>query len=373
MGSDEGLQNEGLNALGGIGIQGAGATSLSNVMVVGNNVESQGSPLFLVGANVRGEAFNPIRDGKLDDWYTYRVQDAQNIRSYGFNVIRLVTYWEQLETSTSPTLFSYNNSYLQQLVQTVQTYNQYGVYVYIDLHEHGALNTLGKFIPIVGNDVTFGDAFYNDTSASSAREHLRQLWLMLSGTFRDDSGVIGYGICNEPHHSGSLTDQQVANYWFDIADYVIGSLRSVGDSHIVFVNFAPYSQTTKYMSRKLNDNNVVYEVHFYYGIDTGSNTLVNNDYNWLLTQFNTSVKPRLVQFGVPYIIGEFGFETHQVSPGDGMDIWIKNVLTILKSQPNVQGWLYWSYDEDAGNLRGGGWQQTLVAYVPSGRLIVQRR
>ncbi len=358
------LTNGGLNAFSVIGGQAAGPLSLSNPFVVGNNVQSQTSSFFLIGANMRGQAFNPIRDGKLDDWYTYRVQDAQKVRAYGFNAIRLVTYWEYLELSTSANQFSYNASYISKLKQTVQTYNEYGIYVYIDLHEHGSLSTLGKFIPIVGTDTIFGDAFYSDTSPTSPREHLRQLWLTLSGTFKDNPGVIGYGICNEPHHNGPLTDQQIANYWFNIADYIISSLRNVGDNHRIFVNFAPSSQSTQYMSRKLYDNNVVYEVHFYYGINTDTLILVNNDYKWLSTQFNSFVKPNLAKFGVPYVIGELGFGSNRVTPGDGMDVWIRNILTILRAQPRLQGWFYWSYNEVKGAPQGGGWEQTLVTLAP---------
>ncbi len=313
---------------------------------------------------MRGQAFNPVTDGKLDDWYTYRVQDAANIKSYEFNIIRLIVYWELLETSASPGEFSYNTLYVDQLRQTVEAYNAQGIYVYIDLHQHAALNVLSRFIPIAGDDTLFADGFYTDTSASSAREHLKRVWLRLSETFKDYSGVAGYGICNEPHGSGAseLTQQQLADAWFDIADYVIASLRNAGDSHIAFVNFAPRSQITNFMSRKLLDNNVVYEVHFYYGLDESTLTLINNDYKWLEMQFDSNVKTKLAEMNVPYIIGELGYSSNS---GAGLTTWLGNVLAIMKTHSLLQGWLYWSYNAYGGGgvYGGGGWQAPLVLYA----------
>ena len=335
--------------------------SLPRLYVEENIIRSDFGPFFMLGCNVRGRAYNPINDGRYDDWYTDRVLDSENIRSFGFNTIRLVTYWESVETSTTPSEFVYNDTYIDLLRQTVEAYNQKGIYVIIDLHEHGSMNELAKFIPTAGKDTDFADAFYSDVSNTSAREHLSQLWLSLSQTFRNYSGVAGYDICNEPHRkSGALSNQQVADLWFDIADYVIASLRASGDNHIVFVNFSPGARNTSYMSRRLNDDNVVYCPHFYQGIEETYLTVRYNDYSQLQTDFENDVNARMLQFSTPFIMEEQGFGSNVITIGDARDLWLKNAITIHRSNPLMQGWLYWCYVAYNGAVEGGGWQTTLI-------------
>jgi aryl-phospho-beta-D-glucosidase BglC (GH1 family) len=302
----------------------------------GTSIIKSEHPIFLLGCNVRGMAYNPAVDGRYDDWYTYRYQDARHIRALGFNTVRLVVYWECLEISESPNEFSFNNSYIDLIRQTVEAYNKEGIYVILNLHEHGSVDELKRFIPTLSSDTDFADTFYSDTSNTSAREHIKSLWLRMSETFKNHTGVAGYDILEEPHHSsGSLSDQQVSDLWFDISDYVISALRAEGDNHIVFIEFCPAARSTDYMSRKLNDSNVVCEPHFYYGINTSDLSVLNNDYSWLNEQFAANVNDKMLDFGVPFIMGEQGFGGNQLT--NDQSIWLENAIAISKSNPLMQG------------------------------------
>jgi hypothetical protein len=339
--------------------------ALSMLYVNGTTITNSGGPIFLLGCNVRGIAYNPAVDGRYDDWYTYRYQDARNIRAFKFNTIRLLVYWECLEISTGPDKFSFNNTYIDLIRQTVEAYNKEGTYVILNLHEHASADVLNRFLPTLGSDTDFADAFYSDTSNTSAREHIKSLWLKMSETFKNCTGVAGYDILNEPHHSsGSLSDKQVSDLWFDISDYVISALRAEGDNHIVFIEFCPAARRTDYMSRKLNDSNVVYEPHFYYGINTSDLSVLNNDYYWLKEQFDAKVNAKMLDFGVPFIMGEQGFGDIQINVNDSRDIWLKNVLTIQKTSPLMKGWLYWCYATYDGTPQPKGWEATLDEYFP---------
>jgi len=44
---------------------------LPKLYVEGNVIRNTARPFFLVGCNVRGQAYNPETDGKYDDWWTY--------------------------------------------------------------------------------------------------------------------------------------------------------------------------------------------------------------------------------------------------------------------------------------------------------------
>jgi len=335
--------------------------SLSLLSVRQDTIYNETGPIFLLGCNVRGRAYNPKNDGKYDDWYTDRVADSANLESFGFNTVRLLMYWECLETSTAPNEFSYNDTYLNLLRETIEVYNKKRIYVIIDLHEHGSVNELSKFIPTLGTDVDFGDEFYSDVSNNSAREHLKQLWLRVSNIFKNSSGVAGYDICNEPHRSsGKLSNQQVENLWFDIADYVISSLRANGDNHIVFVNFSPGARDAHFMSRRINDDNVVYSPHFYPGIEEGSLTVLYNDYPQLESDFQYYVNATMTTFNTPFVMEEQGFGSHSIDPGDARDIWLINAITAHRSNPLMQGWLYWCYVAYGGSVEGSGWQTRIV-------------
>ena len=332
----------------------AEAGDLQWLYIEDNRIRDEVGTLFLSGTNLRGMAYNPANDGKYDDWYTLREQDAAEMQALGFNVIRLVTHWERIETSQNPSEFTYNDTYIDMIKQTVEVYNDHDIYVIIDLHQHSSVNDLSRFVPTLGSDNDFADDFYNDTSPTSAREHLKSLWLRMSDTFRNYSGVIGYDIMNEPHHSsGMLTNQEVADLWFDMADYVIGAVRASGDDHIFCMNFAPWARNTGFMNRKLNDENVLYSPHFYYGINEGSLSVINNDYGWLKEQFDTNVNAKMLEFDVPFVMEEQGFGGYDIYEGDSRDVWLKNSMDVWKTNPNMNGWVYWCWIRYSGDpVRG---------------------
>jgi hypothetical protein len=130
----------------------------------------------------------------------------------------------------------------------------------------------------------------------------------------------------------------------------------------VFINFSPWARYTGFMSRKLVNNNIIYDLHFYYGINEADVSPSNSDYVWLKEQFS-NVKAKIEQFNVPFIMGEQGFGSRKIDKGGLCDIWLENCLTIHKTSPMMQGWLYWCYIAYAGNIEGGGWQIRLIEYL----------
>ncbi|MGA2240066.1 MAG: cellulase family glycosylhydrolase [Candidatus Bathyarchaeia archaeon] len=342
---------------------------LAPLFVKGASVYDYSGPVFLVGANVGSQAWNPIKYGQWDDWWTYRERDADNIKSYGLNSIRLLVYWEALEKSSSPNEFRYDQNYVSRLKETVEAYNRRGIYVIIDLHRHSltAGSMLGRFMPMAGGGDGFAKEWFVATGPTSAREHLKRVWLMLSDLFKDDTGVAGYDLCNEPHlGDASLTPQQVADAWLDIVDYVTGALRANADTHMIFVNFAPLAQSAAYLSRKATDPNTLYEPHFYQGIELSNYTVTNNKLDWLREAFgarDTHIFDQMARFNVPFVIGEFGFEPKTLYPGDSRYIWLRNALTVFLESSTLCGLFYYSYMAFGGNIRGDGWQRILTEYT----------
>jgi aryl-phospho-beta-D-glucosidase BglC (GH1 family) len=345
-----------------------GSKKLERLYVEGNTIRDRVEEIFLVGCGLRGQARNP--QNGWDDFWTYAESDAKIIRDYGFNSIRLAgCYWARIETSQSPDQFTYDVGYVQHIVDTVKAYGDQGIYVIIDLHTYATaegMEPLAKFLPWSGTADYWTDEFFTDTGPTSAREHLKRVWLMLSDIFKNNWNVAGYDLLNEPHHEGTLSNQEIHDYWWDIADYVISALRANGDNHIVFVEESPWSTNCKFMTGKLNDPNVVYEPHWYQGLNlsTDPHSVLNNDLDWLRDYFGTAsayISTKMAEFNVPFVIGEFcDWESIHMVADSLEDIYLRNSLTVFRESPTMRGFWYHSFQSYDGVPNSSGWQQRLA-------------
>lgn len=342
------------------------SSRLQWLSVEGNTIRDDVGPLFLVGCNSRGTARNPLIG--WDDFWSLAEYDAKTIKGYGFNVVRLAaTYWARLEISQSPDEFVYDMEYLEHMKTAIRAFNEEGIYVILDMHTYETIEgmaPLANFVPIADNGISFASEFFKDTGSTSAREHLKRLWLLLSDTFKDWSGIAGYDILNEPHKSGPESFQEIADHWWDIVDYVTAAIRANGDNHVIFVNFSPSAQSAQWMSRKLNDTNTVYEPHWYRGL--GGNDfqdVINSDIEYLRDTFgsgDTQISTKMAYFDVPFIVGELCCTYHELSYEK--EVWLNNSLTVFRESPTMQGWTYWVYWNN-GNDQSTRWQELLVEYA----------
>jgi hypothetical protein len=329
---------------------------LARLWVEGNQIRDQHGPLFLFGACYNGQ----FRAFPGTDFWTYAPQAAKLIKSYGFNCVRLVgCYWALVETSRNPGEFKYDMSYVQHIKDTVNAFAAEGIYVVLDMHKTpmaSDINSLAHFVPWSGQGDDFADAFFTDTSAASAREHLKALWLMMSNIFKDNWNVAGYDLLNEPHHAGQVDSQTISNLWWDIEDYLTSALRANGDNHIIFCEISPWEHWD-FMQRKLKDPNTVYEPHFYGGAATPV-----TDINAIRTLF-APTRNKMTVFDVPFIVGEMAaYNGADIAPGSARDIYLVNLLQVFKEAPTMRGYWYWQFEAYTPQQTGAGsgWQQRLA-------------
>src|SRR5262249_55734158 len=99
------------------------------------------------------------------------------------------------------------------------------------------------------------------------------LWSRLSTAFKNDAGVIGYGLMNEPvglPSTSSLSDDKL---WEQASQAALTAIRNDGDTKLVLVpgnEWAPASEwTSHHPSPWINDpsNNFRYEAHQYWDRD----------------------------------------------------------------------------------------------------------
>ena len=202
--------------------------------------------------------------------------DFAQLRSLGFNVIRLVLNWSQLE----PQPGVYSTTYLQRVEQVVGWARQQGIYVILDMHQDqysrfilpGKPSTLPSGCTSSGGSdgapawavftdgkpacALFGEsdlnpaegaAFYNfwhnhavpspqgAAPGTGLQDHYIGSLVALAKAFENNSTVLGYEVMNEPQ-PGSLSSLPVENLYtataqdlFPFYQRVIEALTGVRD------------------------------------------------------------------------------------------------------------------------------------------------
>ncbi|MEA1877646.1 MAG: cellulase family glycosylhydrolase [Bacteroidota bacterium] len=145
--------------------------------------------------------------------------ELEDLASYGFNVIRLGIIWSGIE----PEPGLYDEKYLLQIDQLVNWATDAGLYVLLDMHQdlygqkfsdgapdwasldqglphfHGAVWSDSYMIsPAV--QACF-DNFWDNALAPDelgVQDHYVNMWKMLAERYKDDQGIIGFDLMNEP-------------------------------------------------------------------------------------------------------------------------------------------------------------------------------
>ncbi|HJG43020.1 cellulase family glycosylhydrolase [Corynebacterium phoceense] len=144
--------------------------------------------------------------------------DAAFLAKQGFNSVRLGISWAAIE----PQPGQYNDAYLAEIKQAIETFNSYGISTFLEYHQdfyteslggegapQWATFTDGLYNPDMGLAVAqFSpaiqrafDNFFNNRTASDGvgiRDHYVNMWGHTAAYFADTPGIIGYGPINEP-------------------------------------------------------------------------------------------------------------------------------------------------------------------------------
>jgi hypothetical protein len=226
--------------------------------------------------------------------------DLAQMRALGFNVIRLVLDWSQLE----PEPGRYSTTYLQRVKQVVGWAGQQGIYVILDMHQDqysrfilpgqtselpsGCTSSGGGdgapswavFTDAKPSCALFGQsdlnpavsaAFYNfwhnqpvpapkrEAPGTGLQDHYIGALVALATAFEHDPTVLGYEVMNEPQ-PGSLAALPVENLYqataqdlFPFYQRVIEALTGVRDGLPTCPASAPSSMTNACAYPKLAD------------------------------------------------------------------------------------------------------------------------
>jgi len=163
----------------------------------------------LVNKNTKEHHLGPILDEQV-----YR-----DMKTLGFNVVRLGIFWDELEPE--PGVF--NEKYLDGLEDAVKKAGNHGVFVILDMHQDLFSDLYGEGAPswatMSENDehvkgAVWSDAylispavqkawdhFWNNSLASDSaglQDHYAWTWKKVAERFKNNDVVVGYDLMNEP-------------------------------------------------------------------------------------------------------------------------------------------------------------------------------
>ena len=141
--------------------------------------------------------------------------DARIMQASGFDVVRLPVVWSALEPSRG----QFDHAYLSRLAAAASMLNSHGMYVVFDMHflgwspEYGGAGApawatvpgvpdahwgpMPSISRLLSPAINFSTAYF--WLAGDWQDEFLRTWQLVATSFRDDSGIAGYDIINEPH------------------------------------------------------------------------------------------------------------------------------------------------------------------------------
>ena len=106
-------------------------TAVPDTTLGGRIVDVTGREVLLRGVNVNAHVEYWQYDEDLFTAYPFTAEDADQIASMGWNLVRLLLSWSRVEPSPG----EYDEAYLDEVAESVALLRQRGIYTLIDLHQ----------------------------------------------------------------------------------------------------------------------------------------------------------------------------------------------------------------------------------------------
>lgn len=308
----------------------------------------------LRGVNIAGAEFGEgTIPGDFNTHYTFNSEETfAYFATRGLPLLRVPIRWERIQRQPFGEL---DADYLNGLRGNIAWAKAHGARVLIDVHNYGRykLDEGGSRNEYVLDNLYGGEI-------KVPREALVNLWLRLSRQFRDEPGVHGYGLMNEPHDMGQAD-------WEAISQETLSAIRADGDLKTIYVGGDSWSSAERWPDTHgpeawIDDpaNNTVYEAHLYFDQDASGRYFQGYDQE-------LAANPNLLQVGrtrlqpfwdwcrsneVRCFIGEYG-----VPGSDGR--WLNVLDNLLTAMDEAgMGGTYWA--------AGDWWGDYPLSAQPSG-------
>ncbi len=206
------------------------------------------------GVNLAGaEFFHKKMDGvgRFNIDYHYPTTDELDYwASKNMMLIRLPFKWERLQREVNGPLSTDELEYIRYLLRQADAR---GMKILLDMHNYGRRKYMGA------------NRIIGDTLQPA---HFAQAWAEIARKLKDEPGLYGYGLCNEPH------DMLESCPWVDIAQTAIDSIRAIDRRTAIVVAGNTWSSAERwpYINQGLENlkdpsDNIIYEAHCYFDND----------------------------------------------------------------------------------------------------------
>ncbi|OLU12863.1 MULTISPECIES: glycoside hydrolase family 5 protein [unclassified Pseudomonas] len=244
----------------------------------------------LIGFNAAGLGNNPYVDcigtAELDTHYftvAPRGHQPDYIKSYAGKLdgkpfaARLPFSGERAVILDGAGGFTLRKSYIEEIRQAIRHIHSWGGYSLLDMHNYCRWYIRASG-PVSGRTVQRwggGFALWTAIGAPDCPVNytlLARIWAAIARAFRDEPGLLGYGLMNEPHNMGSVPDGgvNVERLWSNNVQRLITAVREVDTRHFITVAGNAFSSALEWprrsdMLKSLSDpvGRLLYEAHQY--------------------------------------------------------------------------------------------------------------
>ncbi len=220
-------------------------------------VDGDGNTFILKGMAFSNDAGTESR--KTPPQNHHDEQSYAELKNMGFNSVRFYLSYKFFEDDANP--YTYKQSGWDWLDQNIAWAKEQGMYLVLNMH-----TPQGGYQSLSG-----GMALWDDTAN---QDRLTALWTAIAQRYANEPTVVGYGLINEPSVPWRGDAATSFAQYQSLIERITAAIRTVDTNHVIFVerliNAVDTSNGTKYSSLnadnnffKLEDSNVVYELHTY--------------------------------------------------------------------------------------------------------------
>ncbi|MGH7775719.1 MAG: glycoside hydrolase family 5 protein, partial [Candidatus Dormibacterales bacterium] len=316
-------------------------------------VDSEGRTVALRGFNDDALLSSNPKNRPID------ATDAELMRRSGFDVVRLPIAWSLLE----PERGRIAQPYLDRIVATVHMLNRHHLWVVLDMHVGIAWGPTSEIpswarVPLVPDLLWFPVSHWQETFSPANLAGLSYFWVSqdwqrdfalswraVASRLRDDPGLAGYDLYNEPH-AGALPPRLFEDEWmWPFYQRMIGWVGAVDPNHLFVVESTLFANFPTEISH-LKAPDLVYSPHFY----TGSLVVANGAQGRVIASTLAAREREAARIPAPIWVGEVGIDHTQ----SGASAWTAAVLQDMDTAGIGWAWWQWRQDPHWGVRTEGG-------------------
>lgn len=212
-------------------------------------------------------------------------ESYKELSAMGFNTVRFYLTYRWFEDDNKPGV--YKSEPFNWIDKNINWAEKYGMHILLDMHvPQGGYQSTGT-----------GLALFTDKSNQT---RLANLWKAIANRYKDCATIIGYDLVNEPQVPFYSDVRTSVNSWTALARECVSSIRSVDTNHVIFAERITgirggsngwYDPDSVYAYPELDDDNVVYQGHYYGPFEfTHQRAYWDTRFKNLVTNYTSSMK-----------------------------------------------------------------------------------